>query len=51
MKRGTTAQDGVVIDRSRNTLRISRAYAASVDRAWRAWTDIEAIAKWWGPAG
>lgn len=51
MRRGETPPDGVVIDRSRNTLRISRAYATSVDRAWWAWTDIEAIAKWWGPAG
>lgn len=42
---------GIMIDRSRNTIRISRTYAAHVDRAWWAWTDIEAIAKWWGPAG
>ncbi|ADB49547.1 alpha/beta fold hydrolase [Conexibacter woesei] len=44
-------EDGIVIDRSRNTIRISRTYAASVDRAWWAWTDAEAIAQWWGPAG
>lgn len=44
-------EDGVVIDRSRNAIRISRTYAASVDRAWWAWTDAEAIAQWWGPAG
>ncbi|ANZ39871.1 hypothetical protein BBK82_31325 [Lentzea guizhouensis] len=43
--------DGIVIDRSRNTVHISRTYAATVDRAWWAWTDAEAIAKWWGPRG
>ncbi|MEU1951385.1 alpha/beta fold hydrolase [Nocardia rhamnosiphila] len=42
---------GVVVDRSRNTLRISRTYAATVDRAWWAWTEAEAITKWWGPVG
>lgn len=45
------AEDGILIDWSRNTLRISRSYAATVDRAWWAWTDAEAIARWWGPAG
>lgn len=44
-------EDGIVIDRSRNTIRISRTYAAKVNRAWWAWTDAEAITKWWGPAG
>jgi uncharacterized protein YndB with AHSA1/START domain/pimeloyl-ACP methyl ester carboxylesterase len=44
-------EDGIVIDRSRNTIRINRTYAANVDRAWWAWTDIDAITKWWGPAG
>ncbi|MFI6937873.1 alpha/beta fold hydrolase [Streptomyces sp. NPDC050418] len=43
--------DGIVIDRAHNTLRISRTYAAGVERAWWAWTDAEAITKWWGPAG
>ncbi|MGH6613528.1 alpha/beta fold hydrolase [Sphingomonas sp.] len=40
-----------MIDGSRNTIRISRTYAANVGRAWWAWTDIEAITTWWGPAG
>ena len=44
-------EGGIVIDRSRNTIRISRTYAATVDRVWWAWTNAEAIAKWWGPAG
>lgn len=44
-------EDDIVIDRARSTIRISRTYAAGVDRAWRAWTDAETIARWWGPAG
>ena len=43
--------DGIVIDRTNNTIHISRAYAAGVDRAWWAWTDAEAISRWWGPQG
>ncbi|SEG21081.1 Uncharacterized conserved protein YndB, AHSA1/START domain [Nonomuraea solani] len=47
---GDTA-DGIVIDRSTNTVHISRTYAAGVDRVWWAWTDAEAITRWWGPQG
>ena len=43
--------DGIVIDRSSNTIHIRRTYAAGVDRAWWAWTDAEAISRWWGPQG
>lgn len=43
--------DGIVIDRTNNTIHISRTYAAGVDRAWWAWTDPEAISRWWGPRG
>lgn len=43
--------DGIVIDRTNNTVHISRTYAAGVDRAWWAWTDAEAISRWWGPQG
>lgn len=43
--------DGIVIDRMNNTVHISRTYAAGVDRAWWAWTDPEAISRWWGPQG
>jgi uncharacterized protein YndB with AHSA1/START domain/pimeloyl-ACP methyl ester carboxylesterase len=43
--------DGIVIDRTNNTIHISRTYAAGVDRAWWAWTDPEAISRWWGPQG
>ncbi len=30
-------------------LRFERVYAASVNDVWAAWTDAEAIKKWWGP--
>lgn len=41
----------IAIDRSRNTLRISRTYATTMDRVWHAWTDPDTIVKWWGPTG
>eukprot|EP01136_Pigoraptor_vietnamica_P044261 Opistho-1_new@20799 len=44
-------EDGIAIDRSRNTVHISQSYAAKVERAWWAWTDADAITQWWGPAG
>ncbi|MFS8102449.1 alpha/beta fold hydrolase [Lentzea alba] len=43
--------DGIAIDRSRNTIHISRTYTAGPDRVWWAWTDPEAISRWWGPEG
>ncbi|MEV4095695.1 SRPBCC family protein [Streptosporangium saharense] len=43
--------DGIVVDRSANTLRISRTYTAKVERVWWAWTDAEAVTRWWGPQG
>ncbi|MGC7097773.1 alpha/beta fold hydrolase [Amycolatopsis lurida] len=43
--------DGIAIDRSRNTIHISRTYRAVLDRVWWAWTDAEAISRWWGPEG
>ncbi|NUT43233.1 MAG: SRPBCC domain-containing protein [Thermoactinospora sp.] len=45
------AADGIVIDKSANTLHISRTYAAGIERVWRAWTDAKAITRWWGPQG
>ncbi|MEU4835535.1 alpha/beta fold hydrolase [Streptosporangium sp. NPDC023615] len=45
------SMDGITIDESNNTIRVTRAYAAGVDRAWWAWTDAEAISRWWGPEG
>jgi len=30
---------------------ISRTFAASREKVWRAWTDAESLAHWWGPQG
>lgn len=30
---------------------IKRTFAAQLDRVWRAWTELEHMAKWWGPKG
>jgi uncharacterized protein YndB with AHSA1/START domain len=30
---------------------IKRTFNAPLDRMWRAWTDPEHMAKWWGPKG
>jgi uncharacterized protein YndB with AHSA1/START domain len=30
-------------------LSLSRHYPASPEKVWRAWTDAEALKKWWGP--
>ncbi|MEV0584349.1 alpha/beta fold hydrolase [Nonomuraea sp. NPDC050310] len=43
--------DGITIDRASNTVRIARTYTAGVERVWWAWTDAEAISRWWGPQG
>jgi uncharacterized protein YndB with AHSA1/START domain len=43
--------DGIVIDEQANTLTISRHYPAAADRVWAAWTEPDAIARWWGPHG
>jgi pimeloyl-ACP methyl ester carboxylesterase/uncharacterized protein YndB with AHSA1/START domain len=43
--------DGIDIDEPNRTIRIRRTYGAGVDRAWWAWTDAEAICRWWGPQG
>ena len=32
-------------------LHITRDFDAPIDLVWRAWTDPEALAEWWGPAG
>ena len=32
-------------------LRISRLFAAPREAVFRAWTDPEALVKWWGPQG
>lgn len=32
-------------------LTLSRRYPVAPEKVWRAWTDPQAIAKWWGPGG
>jgi uncharacterized protein YndB with AHSA1/START domain len=34
-----------------NEIRITRVYDAPVAAVWDAWTDLEQVAKWWGPRG
>jgi uncharacterized protein YndB with AHSA1/START domain len=34
-----------------NELKIVRVYDAPVKMVWDAWTDVEQVAKWWGPRG
>lgn len=34
-----------------NELRLQRTYDAPVALVWDAWTDVEQVAKWWGPRG
>ncbi|WP_157987824.1 SRPBCC family protein [Jiangella endophytica] len=43
--------DGIVIDEQTNTLTIARHYRAPAGRVWTAWTDPDAVARWWGPHG
>ena len=31
------------------SLSLSRHYPASPEKVWRAWTEAEAVKKWWGP--
>jgi uncharacterized protein YndB with AHSA1/START domain len=31
------------------SLRIERRYPAAPEKVWRAWTDPEALKRWWGP--
>jgi uncharacterized protein YndB with AHSA1/START domain len=32
-------------------LALSRSYPVGPEKVWRAWTDPEAIKRWWGPGG
>jgi len=31
------------------SLALSRTYPVAPEKVWRAWTDAEAVKKWWGP--
>jgi uncharacterized protein YndB with AHSA1/START domain len=32
------------------SLTLTRGYPVAPEKVWRAWTDPQAVAKWWGPA-
>ena len=32
------------------SLTLSRTYPVAPEKVWRAWTDAEALKRWWGPA-
>src|ERR1700742_4031020 len=38
-------------ERKPNESRIVRVYDAPVQAVWDAWTELEQVAKWWGPRG
>ena len=33
------------------SLRLTRLYPVAPEKVWRAWTDPEALKRWWGPGG
>ena len=33
------------------SLALSRSYRVAPEKVWRAWTDPEAVKRWWGPGG
>ena len=33
------------------SLALARSYPVSPEKVWRAWTDPQAIKRWWGPGG
>ena len=35
--------------REKPWLTLSRSYPVAPEKVWRAWTDAEAVKKWWGP--
>jgi uncharacterized protein YndB with AHSA1/START domain len=37
--------------RQKPFLTLQRAYPVAPEKVWRAWTDPEAIKRWWGPGG
>lgn len=36
---------------ARPSLTLERHYPVAPEKVWRAWTDPQALAKWWGPGG
>ena len=39
------------IQTDKPSLTLERHYPVAPEKVWRAWTDPEAIARWWGPGG
>jgi uncharacterized protein YndB with AHSA1/START domain len=37
--------------RQKSFLSLNRSYPVAPEKVWRAWTDPEAIKRWWGPGG
>jgi uncharacterized protein YndB with AHSA1/START domain len=35
--------------REKPSLQLSRQYPVAPEKVWRAWTDAQALRKWWGP--
>jgi uncharacterized protein YndB with AHSA1/START domain len=48
VKTGTTS---VWTDKTERLLIVERVFDAPRDLVWKAWTDPEQLAKWWGPRG
>ncbi|CAN5722964.1 SRPBCC domain-containing protein [soil metagenome] len=38
-------------DKSSTVFTMTRVFEAPLDRVWKAWSDAEQLARWWGPAG
>lgn len=38
-----------VVDQENNSIHVKRAFAASLDRVWSAWTQAELLDQWWAP--
>ena len=37
--------------KERPSLTLTRSYPVAPEKVWRAWTEPEAVKKWWGPVG
>ena len=37
--------------KNKPALALNRSYPVAPEKVWRAWTDPEAVKKWWGPGG
>ena len=37
------------VDKENKTIKVERAFAASIDKVWAAWTQSDILDKWWAP--